>query len=181
MNELKQSGDHSVIDETDPPAPKIPAPAIYAPRNTENYQPQEDLVDSRAMRSTIVKALTQGGIPVGDKDQMKHLLATIKDQDAQALGIVRAKIESGAADSIAEMKAAALAMINVAREHRTPPAVIDVASREIPKPSLKDLPAEDLTPFLEGELGTGVSTETFDSFTRKVGGVTLAEEDEEEE
>lgn len=159
-----------------PPPPNLPQ---YAPATTTTYSPEADLMVSRAIRGAVTQELVRTHIPT-DPKEVAVLLAVLKDQDSQALGIIRAKIEKDANDLSSETAALAREVLHGLRG-------VDASQLPYTKvteaPALPELPEDvETRAFVPGEMDVGATNTTLEDFRKRIGGdINFAENDKEDE
>ena len=158
------------------PPPNLPE---FKDVTSQTYSPEADLLVSRAIRGAVTKELVRTKIPT-DPKEVATLLAVLKDQDSQALGIIRAKIEKDANDLSGE-NAAIVREILVGMRGAKPEEMAYTQVSEAP--SLPELPESvDTREFVPGEMDAGATNTTIDDFRKRIGSdIAFAESDKEDE
>lgn len=161
-----------------PPEPPPNAPE-YQAATPSTYNPEADLLVSRAIRGMVTKELVRTKIPT-DAKEVATLLSVLKDQDAQALGIIRAKIEKDANDLSSENAALAREILQGMRGVK-PEELMYTQVTEAP--TLPELPENVGTrDFVPGEMDVGATNATIEDFKKRVGAdIAFAENDKEDE
>lgn len=159
-----------------PPPPNLPE---FKQVTSKTYSPEEDLLVSRAIRGAITKELVKEKIPT-DAKEVATLLSVLKDQDQQALTIIRAKIEKDANDLSGEN--AALAREILKGMSGVKPENLNYT--RLPSDfKLPELPPElNTREFVPGEMDVGMTNTSIEDFRKRVGvDIVFAETDKEEE
>lgn len=158
------------------PPPNLPK---YADATPQTYSPEADLLVSRAIRGAVTHEIVRNKIPT-DPKEVEMLLKVLKDQDSQALGIIRAKIEKDANDLSGENAAIVREMIAGMRGSKPE----DMAYTRVGEvPTLPEFPDNlETREFVPGEMDTGATNLTIEDFQKRVGGdIKFAESDKEDE
>lgn len=145
-------------------------PAVEDPKT---YEPTHDLIFTRMVRGAVVKGLQKDGIP-SDPKQLNMLLGTLKDIDSAALGQMRIKSEEKTQSLAAEQQALVRELLNNMGGIKPPakaPGEPSASNMELPDS------VEPVREFVAGELEQGTINNTFEDFSRKMGGVDLSEID----
>lgn len=174
----------NISNRADPELPNLPPEVpvdipTYTPTTAANYNPEADLMISRTIRGKMITALVGTKLPTDGKE-VATLLSVLKDQDATALGVIRAKIEKDASDLSGENAAIVRAVVAGMRSAK-PTELIEQAPPGVEAPSLPDDIGE-VKPFVPGEMDVGATETTLEDFKKRVSGdITFAETDVEEE
>lgn len=154
----------------------------YTAATPETYNPEADLMVSRGIRGLVTKALVAERIPT-DPKEVETLLKVLKDQDSQALGIIRAKIEKDAGAVSGAQAAMVRELLNGLRNTDASQLGYAHAHQAIEGDGSPTLPYDlETREFVPGEMDVGATHTTFEEFKKRVGAdIKFAESDKEDE
>lgn len=125
---------------------------------------EEALLYTQRLRKRLIEEnlMFDGKLP-NDEKMQGALLMTLRDMDKQALSLKKIASDAGNADLDRQ---AAMMIATINKGVTSNPFAASPGSRAIPDP---DSQIPDLELADQAELGIGISTETYDDFSAKVG------------
>ncbi len=125
---------------------------------------EETLLYTQRMRKRLIEEnlLFDGKLP-NDEKMQGTLLMTLRDMDKQSLSLKKIASDAGNADLDRQ---AAMMIATINKGVTANPFAAPSGSRSIPDPG-SEIPDIELSN--HAELGIGISTETYDDFSAKVG------------
>lgn len=171
----------TITNKEDPPFVPRPPPNLpkFEPVTPATYAPERDLLVTRAVRGAVMDELVREKIPT-DPKEIAALLAVLKDQDSQSLGIIRARIEKDANDLSSEAVALSREILHGMKGADPTKLAYTVLNATNEAPQLSDdVVTRDLVP---GEMEKGATHGTIEEFKKQVGAdIQFAETDKEDE